>query len=167
MPRYSALFAAVLALAASTPQIQAQTYPSKPIRLILPYPPGGGSDTIARPLVHKVSESSGQQMIVDNRGGANGNVGMEVAARAASDGYTVVMALTAQLAINPALYDKLNRVTGQRHDPCVLDTFIGAVRYVDGAPARPWWHYTRERKRVLAAQAAPAKRSPRNSRNSA
>ncbi|MFO1398443.1 MAG: helix-hairpin-helix domain-containing protein [Burkholderiales bacterium] len=66
-----------------------------------------------------------------------------------------------------ALYDKLNRVTGQRHDPCVLDTFIGAVRYVDGAPARPWWHYTRERKRVLAAQAAPAKRSPRNSRNPA
>lgn len=49
-----------------------------------------------------------------------------------------------------ALYEKLNRVTGTRHDPCVLDTFIAIVRYVDGAPARPWWHYTAERKRMLA-----------------
>jgi len=49
-----------------------------------------------------------------------------------------------------ALYDRLNRVTGARHDPCVLDTFISAVRYVEGAPARPWWKYTAERKRALA-----------------
>ena len=49
-----------------------------------------------------------------------------------------------------ALYDRLNRVTGTRHDPCVLDTFISAVRYVEGAPARPWWKYTAERKRALA-----------------
>ena len=62
------------------------------------------------------------------------------------------------------LYERLNRATGMRHDPCLLDTFIGAVRYVDGAPARPWWHYTPERKRVLAAD---AQRGPRNSRNSA
>ena len=48
-----------------------------------------------------------------------------------------------------ALYDRLNRVTGTRHDPCVLDTFISAVRYVEGAPARPWWKYTAERKRAL------------------
>ena len=49
-----------------------------------------------------------------------------------------------------ALYAALNRVTGQRHDPCVLDTFIAVVRFVDGAPARPWWHYTAERKETLA-----------------
>jgi hypothetical protein len=49
-----------------------------------------------------------------------------------------------------ALYDRLNRATGTRHDPCVLDTFISAVRYVEGAPARPWWKYTAERKRALA-----------------
>ena len=48
------------------------------------------------------------------------------------------------------LYRSLNRITGVRHDPCVLDTFIAAVRYVEGAPARPWWHYTAERKRTLA-----------------
>lgn len=49
-----------------------------------------------------------------------------------------------------ALYARLNRVTGLRHDPCVLDTFIAAVRFVEGAPARPWWAYTAERKRALA-----------------
>lgn len=52
-----------------------------------------------------------------------------------------------------ALYDALNRATGARHDPCVLDTFIAAVRYVEGAPARPWWKYTAQRKRTLAALA--------------
>ena len=51
-----------------------------------------------------------------------------------------------------ALYDELNRVTGTRHDPCVLDTFIAAVRFMDGAPARPWWKYTAERKRELATR---------------
>ena len=53
-----------------------------------------------------------------------------------------------------ALYDTLNRVTGVRHDPCVLDTFIAAVRFMEGAPPAPWWHYTAERKAKLAARAA-------------
>lgn len=53
-----------------------------------------------------------------------------------------------------ALYDELNRITGTRHDPCVLDTFISAVRFMDGAPARPWWKYTPERKRTLAKRAS-------------
>lgn len=56
------------------------------------------------------------------------------------------------------LYEKLNRLTGTRHDPCVLDTFIGAVRYAEGAPARPWWHFTGERKRTLGK--APARKVP-------
>jgi tripartite-type tricarboxylate transporter receptor subunit TctC len=85
----------------------AQGFPAKPIRWILPYPPGGGSDTIARPVARKLSENVGQQVIVDNRGGAGGNIGMETAARAAPDGYTIVMGLTAQLAVNPALYQKI------------------------------------------------------------
>jgi hypothetical protein len=55
-----------------------------------------------------------------------------------------------------ALYDELNRVTGARHDPCVLDTFISAVRFMDGAPAKPWWEYTAERKRTLAKRASTA-----------
>jgi predicted flap endonuclease-1-like 5' DNA nuclease len=58
-----------------------------------------------------------------------------------------------------ALYDALNRRTGERHDPCVLDTFIAAVRFANGAPARPWWAYTEERKRTLATRAASAAKS--------
>jgi tripartite-type tricarboxylate transporter receptor subunit TctC len=96
----------VVALAVSAPA-DAQVYPSKPVRMVLPYPPGGGSDTIGRPLAQKLSESLGQQVVVENRGGANGNIGMEYASRAAPDGYTIVFALTAQLAINPGLYGKV------------------------------------------------------------
>jgi tripartite-type tricarboxylate transporter receptor subunit TctC len=98
---------AAATLAAASPALQAQAFPVKPLRLILPYPPGGGSDTIARPFARKMSENIGQQVIVDNRGGAGGNIGMEAAARAAPDGYTFVLGLTAQLAVNPGLYPKL------------------------------------------------------------
>ena len=106
---YLCLFSAVVAGALSvTPALaQSQTFPNKPIRWILPYPPGGGSDTIARPFARKLAENIGQQVIVDNRGGGGGNIGMETAARAAPDGYTLVMGLTAQLAVNPALYQKI------------------------------------------------------------
>ena len=62
---------------------------------------------------------------------------------------------------NPyVLYERLNRVTGERHDPCLLDTFIAAVRFVDGGPAKPWWSYTAERKRALAARTGQGVSSP-------
>lgn len=102
----SCIFICASGLATALPSF-AQGFPAKPIRWILPYPPGGGSDTIARPVARKLSENVGQQVIVDNRGGAGGNIGMETAARAAPDGYTIVMGLTAQLAVNPALYQKI------------------------------------------------------------
>lgn len=98
---------AALTTSAAPALAQTPAYPHKPIRLILPYPPGGGSDTIARTFARKMTENTGQQVIVDNRGGASGNIGMETAARAAPDGYTIVMGLTAQLAVNPGLYQKL------------------------------------------------------------
>ena len=69
----------------------AQDYPSKPVRLIVPYPPGGGNDTLARLFGAKLTEAWGQQIVVDNRGGASGNIGVEAAARAAADGYTVLL----------------------------------------------------------------------------
>jgi hypothetical protein len=76
------------------------------------------------------------------------NVGKAVAADLRLIGIRTPRALAGR---DPyALYAALNRKTGTRHDPCVLDTFIAAVRFVDGAPARPWWHYTAERKRTLA-----------------
>ena len=87
--------------------VLAQNYPTKPIRLVLPYPPGGGTDVIARPLAQKLTEQLGQQVIVDNRGGAGGNIGMEFVAKSPNDGYTLLFALTAQYAVNPSLYPKL------------------------------------------------------------
>jgi tripartite-type tricarboxylate transporter receptor subunit TctC len=97
-------------LGAATGAAYAQStagFPAKPIRVIVPYPPGGGSDTIVRPLAQHLSENVKQQVIIENRGGAGGNIGMELAARAPADGYTIVFALTAQLAVNPSLYRKL------------------------------------------------------------
>ena len=111
----SALMATFRALAlvslALAPLAHAQDYPARPIRLVVPYPPGGGTDTLARPLAQKLSQELGQTVIVDNRGGAGGNLGMEFVAHAPADGYTLVLALTPQLAVNIGLYDKL------RYDP--------------------------------------------------
>lgn len=98
-------WALVAALAASS--ALAQPYPAKPIRLVIPYPPGGGMDTIARPFAQRLSANLGQQVVVDNRGGANGAIGMEIVARANPDGHTIGFALSAQLAINPGLYRNL------------------------------------------------------------
>ena len=105
----------------------AQTYPSKPVRLVLPYPPGGGTDTIGRPLAQKMTEGLGQQVIVENRGGAGGNIGMEAVARSAPDGYTIVMALTAQLAVNPALFQKVPYDPVKDYAPITL---LGSGGYV-------------------------------------
>jgi tripartite-type tricarboxylate transporter receptor subunit TctC len=90
------------------------------VRLVVPYPPGGGADTLARPLVQKLTESLGQQIIVDNRGGAGGNVGMELVAKAPPDGYTLAFALTAQLAVNPALFKKLPYDPVRDYEPISL-----------------------------------------------
>ncbi len=84
----------------------AQTYPAKPIRIIVPYPPGGGTDVIARTLAQKMTEVMGQPVLVDNRPGANGIIGSDAVAKAAPDGYTALITLATHV-INPALYAKL------------------------------------------------------------
>ena len=82
-------------------------YPTKPIRLLVPYAPGGGNDTMARAIGSKLSQAWNQQVIIDNRPGANGLVAGEIAATAAPDGYTLFMANIGSHAINPALYKKI------------------------------------------------------------
>src|SRR6185436_12967486 len=82
----------------------AQTYPSKPIRFVVPYPAGGPLDTVARLLGQKVAESVKQPVIVDNKPGAGGNIGADSVAKAAPDGYTILMGAVATHAINPTLY---------------------------------------------------------------
>lgn len=103
-----AIVCAAMSVAVTIAHAQtAASFPVKSIRLVVPYPPGGGSDTIARPLVQRLTENLKQQVIVDNRGGAGGNIGMEIVAKSPPDGYTIVFALTAQLAVNPSLFKKI------------------------------------------------------------
>jgi len=85
----------------------AQSYPAKPVRLIVAFPAGGGSDVVGRILAQKLGERLGQQVVVENRPGAGGSIGTEVAVRAAPDGYTLVLGSTSEIAINPAVYTKL------------------------------------------------------------
>ena len=85
----------------------AQSFPQRPVRIVVPYPPGSGTDIVARILGQKLSEGWGQQVIVDNRPGAGAIIGVDAVAKAAPDGYTIGIADTGPLAINPALYPKL------------------------------------------------------------
>jgi tripartite-type tricarboxylate transporter receptor subunit TctC len=83
------------------------TYPAKPVRIIITVAPGGGSDITARMLGQKLTEAWGQQVIVDNRPGGNGVIGMEIGARAAPNGYTLILGSVGPVAVNPSLYSKL------------------------------------------------------------
>ena len=102
------ILALILALVATALRpVAAQTYPAKPIRFIVPFPPGGGNDLIARELSQHLTESLGQPMVVDNRPGASTLIGAEAAAKASPDGYTLFMGNNSTLTINPHLYKKL------------------------------------------------------------
>ena len=94
-------------LAATGVAAQAQTYPSRPIRFVIPFAPAGANDIIGRMVGSKLGEVLGQQMIMDNRGGAGGSIGVEMTAKAAPDGYTLLLGNIATLAVNPTLYPKL------------------------------------------------------------
>ena len=85
----------------------AQSYPTKPIRLIVPFPPGGGNDIMARTVGQKLTEATGQQVVIDNRGGAGGNIGAETAAHAVPDGYTLFLGGVGSHGTNPGLQAKL------------------------------------------------------------
>jgi tripartite-type tricarboxylate transporter receptor subunit TctC len=104
--RLSVVISAALALC-STQAAIAQNYPTKPVRLISPYPPGGGTDATARIIAQALGDQLGQQVIVDSRGGASGRIGTEVAAKSAADGYTLVLGNVAPLAILPGSGMKL------------------------------------------------------------
>jgi len=103
-----ALFALLLALPALTaPSAMAQQYPSKPIVLVVPFAPGGTSELISRLVAQKLTEGLGQQVVLENRPGAAGNIAMEQVARAAPDGYTLILGHIGTLAVNPAMFPKL------------------------------------------------------------
>jgi tripartite-type tricarboxylate transporter receptor subunit TctC len=105
--RYSSLLAFAFLLWVACATAVAQGYPSRPVRLIVPYPPGGSTDFIARPVAERLTERLGQPFVMDNRGGAATVIGAEIAARAPADGYTLLVGTVTTLAVNPALKPKL------------------------------------------------------------
>ena len=96
-----------LATLAAVGFANAQAFPQKPVRLVVPFPPGGPIDTVARAIAQKLTEAWGQTVVVDNRPGAGGNIGADLVAKAAPDGYTVVMGALSTHAVNPSLYPKM------------------------------------------------------------
>ena len=124
------------ALAAFAATLGAQTYPSKPIRLVVPYSPGAGTDTISRILAQKLSDALGQQVVVDNRPGAGGTIGTEIVAHAPADGYTLLFAPTSH-AINPNLYPKLGFDTQKDFVPISVVASLPVVLAVESSvPAK-------------------------------
>ncbi len=101
------LIGASLALGLGAANAQTASWPSKPIRLIVPYPPGGSSDIIARSISQLLSEALKQSVIVENKAGANGNLGADFVAKSSPDGYTLLLCDTGALAISPSVYTKL------------------------------------------------------------
>jgi len=87
--------------------IHAQTYPNKVIRIVVPYPPGGGADITARPIAQMLSERWGQPVVIENRGGASGMIGADIVAKAPPDGYTIMVSASAEVALNVALFPKM------------------------------------------------------------
>ena len=126
MKRLTVLLALCLAGAA----FAQDRFPEKPVRFIVPFPPGGGTDALARILAAKLGEQWGQQVIVDNRAGAQGNIGTAAGAKAAPDGYTITFAHQGALVINPHLYK---------------DPGYDTLRDFAAVRARPRWPSSRSR----------------------
>ncbi len=142
-----ALLACALPLAAAA---QAPGYPSKPIRMVVPYVAGGAADITARVVGQKMSESMGVPVLIDNRAGANGNIGTDMVAKAAPDGYTVLLVASGPIVVNPSLYGKLP------YDP-VKDlapvSQIASYQYALIVPAKSPFHSVADI--VQAAKAQP------------
>ena len=111
---------AALALFAAAAVAAAQPYPTKPIKLIVPFPPGGGTDILARTVANQLAVADKWSVVVENRPGAAGNIGVEAAVKSAPDGYTIVMGQTSNLAISPSLYSRLPYDPVKDLDPVVL-----------------------------------------------
>jgi tripartite-type tricarboxylate transporter receptor subunit TctC len=143
---------ALMAGAASLPARAADDYPAKPVRVIVGYLPGGPIDVVLRPLAQKLAESMGQPFVIENRPGANGNIGADIVAKSPPDGYTLLMATLAQLTNNPGLYPNMPFDTEKDLTPISLAaTSPGAVVVHPSVPAMSL------RELIALAKARPGK----------
>ena len=137
MHRWIRILGIIIGAACTTlAQAQTQTWPAKPIRMILAFPPGGPTDIVSRVLAQKLGEQLGQQVLVDNKPGAGGNIGAELASKAPNDGYTIFYN-TSAIVINPALYGRASYDTLKDFVPVVLTAAIPMVLVLNPAvPAK-------------------------------
>ena len=135
MVRKIVILCAGMLLTLSATAAQAQAYPARPIRFVVPYAPGGPLDLIARAIGQKLTEATGQAVVVDNKPGAGGNIGADIVAKAAPDGYTIVMGAVATHAINPTLYPKIPYDPVKDFTPVAMVAVVPNVLVVN--PALP------------------------------
>jgi len=151
----SSAAALLLLAAAGLPQaLHAQTYPSRPIKLVVPFPPGGPLDAVGRAIAQKLTEAWGQSVVVDNRPGAGGNIGADVVAKSPPDGYTIVMGALSTHAVNPSLYPSMPYDAVKDFAPITLVAITPNVLVVN--PALPV-HSVKEL--IAYAKANPGKLS--------
>ena len=120
---YTPVLMAAVAMVVAPPVPAAETYPAKPVRFLVGFPPGGANDLVARVVAARMGPRLGQQVVVDNRAGAGGNIAHDMAAKATPDGYTMVLASVASLAMSPALLGKVP------YDP--VNDFVPVAQLVD------------------------------------
>lgn len=143
-----------VAVMAAAPAHAQESYPTKPVRLIAPYPPGGSSDVLARVIAQKLTDALARQVVVENRPGATGNIGHELAAKAPPDGYTLLLTTKSQLVNNPYLFRKLP--FDPLHDFSLITLIASAGHVLVVHPAVP----VRSVKELIAlARAQPGKLS--------
>ena len=152
LKRVAALVLAGLCTFAVAASAQTQAYPNRPIRFVIPYPPGGASDVTARTLGAKLSESLGQPVVIENRPGANGIIALENVAKSPPDGYTLLMANLGPNAINAVIYSKLPYDSINDFTPIILTTLVPQILVVN--PALP---ITSVRELIAMAKAQPGR----------
>ena len=150
---------------AATPWLRAQgAWPTKPVRIVVPFAPGGTTDILARAVAPELSKAFGQQFIVDNRAGAGGNVGAEIVAKAPNDGYTLLMGTVGTQAINPALYPKMPYDAAKDFVPITLVAGVPNVLVMNPAKAKAA-RITDVRSLIAYARANPGKLNMASSGN--
>src|SRR5438270_2160108 len=127
--------ASVALLIPAAPSGHAQSYPSRAITLVVPFPAGGGNDALARLVAERMSRTLGQQVVVENRGGAGGTIATRAIAKGAADGYTILLTYTGTLAINPSLYP--NAGYDPRKDFAPIGTIGTLVSVLVAHPSLP------------------------------
>jgi tripartite-type tricarboxylate transporter receptor subunit TctC len=141
-----------IAMALSPPAAAAEGYPDRPIHLIVPFPPGGGADVLARTVMPRVEKALGQPIVIENKPGAGGNIGAEYVARAAPDGYTLLYGTNGTHAINPSLYSSLRFDPAKDFVPVSRMTIIAAMLIVN-----PKFPVTSVQELIRYAKANPGK----------